>query len=135
MVETRVLVAYEDENRAYREVIAAGIAVLRPHVVVATCTPDELLGGELERFDPHVVICGRPSTVDPGDRLAWVEMPIEPGRPAKVRIGGRRRESTRLSLEGLLEIIDEAEELIRAKAGHAGDRGPLGRVKSNGPSS
>lgn len=114
MVQTRVLVAYEDEYSAYRGVIAAGIAVLRPHVVVATCTPDELPGGKLERFDPQVVICGRPDSVDAGDRPAWVELSIEPERPAKVRVGGRRREFTHLSLEGLLAIVDEAEELVRS---------------------
>ena len=116
MVDARVLVAYEDVYRAYRGVIASGIAVLRPHVVVATCTPGELQGGELERFDPQVVVCGQPGTVDPGDSAAWVELPIDPGRPAKVRVGGHRREFTHLSLEGLLAIIDEAEELVRASA-------------------
>jgi hypothetical protein len=43
----RVLVAFGDEYRAYREVIAAGIRMLRPQVEVATATPAEL-EGELE---------------------------------------------------------------------------------------
>lgn len=114
MVQMRVLVAYEDEYRAYREVIAAGIAVLRPHVVVSTCTPDELPGGELDRFDPQVVISGGPGSVDAVDRPAWIELPIEHERTTKVRVGRRRREFTHLSLEGLLEIVDEVEELIRS---------------------
>jgi hypothetical protein len=126
-------VAFEDEYRAYREVIAAGIAVLRPSAVVATCTPDELLGGELERFDPQVVICDCPGFVDAGDRPAWVELHMEHERPAKVRVGEDRREFTRLSLEGLLEIIDEAEKFVRAIADRMGDRGPPGRGKSNRP--
>lgn len=114
IVETRILVAHDDEYSAYREVIAAGVRVLRPHAVVATCTPHEL-GGELERFDPQVVVCGRPGIADPGDRPAWVELPTNPERPAKVRIGTRRRESPYLLLEGLLAVIDEAERLVWAK--------------------
>src|SRR3712207_6545776 len=121
MVETRVLVAYDDEYRAYREVIAAGIHWLRLQVEVATCTPDELLGGTFERFDPQVVICGRPGIVDPGDVQAWVELPMEPELPTKIRVGDRRQTSASLELEGLLGIIDEAEKLVQAQAGRAVD--------------
>ena len=126
MARTRVLVAHEDEYRAYREVIAAGIRALRPHAVVAACTPDEL-GAELERFGPQVVVCGRSGIADPGDATAWVELPPELGRPAWVRVGDRRRSAANPTLEDLLGIIDEAEDLLRARAGRAGLRGPLGR--------
>jgi hypothetical protein len=135
VVQTRVLVAYEDEYRAYREVIAAGIRLLRPRVEVVTCTPDELQGGGPELFDPQVVICGRPGIVGPGDVPAWVELPMEPELPAKIRVGGRRRTSVNLEIEGLLDVIDEAEKLIRARADRAGLRGPLGRGRSDRPSS
>jgi hypothetical protein len=114
-IETRVLVAHEDEYRTHREVIAAGIQMLRPHASVATCSLGEL-DRELGRFDPQVVVCGWPGAADPGDRTAWVQLPLVPGGPAKVRVGGRRRESPYLLLEGLLEIIDEAEELARKDA-------------------
>ncbi len=114
-IETRVLVAHDDEYRAHREVIAAGIQMLRPHASVATCSLGKL-GRELERFDPQVVICGWPSAADPGDRTAWVQLPLVPGGPAKVRVGGRRRESPYLLLEGLLAVVDEAEELAQKDA-------------------
>ena len=133
-VHTRVLVAYDDEYRAYREVIAAGIAVLRPHVAVATSTPNEL-ERELERFAPQVVVCGRPGNVDTGDRPAWVELPLEPERRAKVRVGERRWESPYLLLEGLLAIIDEAEQLVSKNADRTSNREPLGHARSNEPSS
>ena len=127
MARTRVLIAHEDDYRAYREVIAAGIRALRPHIVVATCTPDELAGGELKRFGPQVVVCGRGGVADPGDMPAWVEMPPEFGRPARVRIGNRRWAPTYPTLEDLLRIIDEAENLLRARAGRADLQGRLGR--------
>lgn len=132
-VQTRVLVAHDDEHRAHREVIAAGIQMLRPLASVATCSFEEL-GQELERFEPQVVVCGRPGAADPGDRTAWVELPSVPGGTAKVRVGGRRRESPYLMLEGLLEVVDEAEELSRAQADRPGLRGPPGRGKGDRPS-
>ena len=108
----RVLVAFGDEYRAYREVIAAGIRILRPRTDVATATPAEI-EGEIGRFGPQVVVCGRPGIADPGDVPAWVELPVESQRPARVRVGARRRASVNLDLEGLLAVVDEAEELVR----------------------
>jgi hypothetical protein len=107
----RVLVAFGDEYRAYREVIAGGLRILRPRADVATATPAEI-EGEIGRFDPQVVVCGRAGIADPGDVPAWVELPVEPGRPAKIRVGGSRRASVNLDLEGLLAIVDEAEGLV-----------------------
>lgn len=107
----RVLVAFGDEHRAYREVIAAGIRILRPQVEVATATPTEI-EREIESFDPQVVVCGVPGNADPGDVPAWVELPVEPQRPARIRVGGSRRASVNLDLEGLLAVVDEAEELV-----------------------
>lgn len=122
-VHTRVLVAYEEEYRAYREAIAAGVRLLRPHADVRTAAPDEL-GAELERFDPQMVVCGVPGRLDPGRAPAWVELPAEVGRPARVRVGDGRREHVGLTLEGLLGIVDEAEGLVQAREGRAGGRGP-----------
>ena len=92
--------------------IAAAIRVLRPHARVESATLDAL-GEEVERFDPQLVICCRPNTVDPGGRIAWVELSIESTRPSRVCVGGRYRESTNPTLEVLLAVIDEVEELIR----------------------
>jgi hypothetical protein len=114
-------VAYAEEYRAYREVIAAGIRLLRPHTEVRTAAPADL-GAELERFGPQVVVCGVPGRADPGDVLAWVEQPAEVGRPTRVRVGDHRRESPGLSLSGLLAVVDAAEELVREKAGRAADQ-------------
>lgn len=128
MARTRVLVAHGDEYHAYREVIAAGLRALRPHAVVATCTPDEL-DAELERFGPHVVVCGVPGRPDPGHTPVWVERPPEVGRPARVRVGDRRREAPGLTLEGLLRVVDEAEALVRTQARRAGGhQGPTGFI-------
>ena len=67
--DIHILVALEDDYRAYRETIAAVLRVLRPHAEVKSTTL-EALEDELERFDPQVVICAaamraQSRTVDP----------------------------------------------------------------------
>jgi hypothetical protein len=92
-------------------VIASAIRVIRPHTEVETATL-EALGEAVERFDPELVICSGPNTVDPGGRIAWVELSVDPTRPSKICMGGRYSESTNPTLEVLLAVIDEVEELI-----------------------
>ena len=104
--------ATEDEYRAHREVIAAGIETMRPGAEVTAAGLDRL-EGELARLDPEVVVCSRPEPAGSGVRLAWVELPLNPTRPTKISIGGRRSESTNPTLETLLAVIDEAEGLPR----------------------
>jgi hypothetical protein len=128
VARTRVLVAYEEDYRSYREVVAAGIRLLRPGAGVRTAAPAEL-EEELGRFDPHLVVCGVPGRPDRGDVLAWVELPPEVGRPGRVRVGGGQREAPGLTLEGLLEVLDEAEALVREKEERARDRGPKGPIR------
>ena len=111
-VETRILIAIEDEYRAYREVIAAGIEALRPGVEVTSVGLD-LLEGELARLDPQVVVCSGPEPTEKGGRHAWVELPLDPIRPMKIRRGERHSESSDPTLQGLLAVVDEAEQLSR----------------------
>ena len=125
VVRARVLVAYGEEYRAYREVIAAGVRLLRPGTEVSAATPADL-EAKIALLDPQVVVCGVPGRPDPGSGFvtAWVELPAEVGRPARVRVGDGRREAVGLTLEGLLGAVDEAEEFVRAQAGRAGGQGP-----------
>jgi hypothetical protein len=107
--QTRVLIAMEDEYRAYREVIAAGIRTLRPGTEVAAIAL-ERLEGELARLDPEVVVCSRPGgTMEMEGRFAWVELSLDPRRSTKISRGGRQSESTNPTLEELLAVMDEAE--------------------------
>jgi hypothetical protein len=117
--ETRVLIALEDEYRIYREMIAAAIAVLRPQSEVETTGLDEL-GERMKRFDPQVVVCSHPNTVEPGGRLAWVELSLDPTRPTKVCVGGRYSEFSSPTLEALLGVIEQTEELEQTHQDRAG---------------
>jgi len=111
LVAARILIAFEDEYRVYREAIAGAIRVFRPHAQGETAGLDAL-EEEFERWDPHLVICSRPNTVDPGGRPAWVELPTDPTRPARVCVGGRNLARTNPTLEVLLGVVDEVEEQL-----------------------
>jgi hypothetical protein len=108
----RILVVFEDDYRAYREVLAVGIRLLRPHAEVETASL-EALGERIERFDPELVICGRHKAVDSDGRLAWVELSVDPFQPARIRVGGRYSERTNPTLEVLVSVIDEVEALVQ----------------------
>ena len=109
----RILVSLEPAYLAYQGVIAAAIRVLRPGTEVETTTLDAL-GEAIERFDPQLVICSRPNTVDPGGRIAWVELSIHSIRPSKICVNGRHSESAIPTLDVLLMVIDEVDRYIRA---------------------
>jgi hypothetical protein len=104
----RVLVTLEDDYRAYREMIATVLGVLRPGAEVET-TPIETLKEELERFAPQVVICGGHEDVEPDCRPAWIELSLDPTQPTKISVGGRYLERINPGVEALVETIDELE--------------------------
>jgi hypothetical protein len=110
----RILVVFEDDYRAYREVLAVGIRLLRPDAEVETASLEEL-GERIERFDPDLVICGGHEAVDSDVRPGWVELPVDPFQPARIRVGRRYSERINPTLEVLVSVIDEVEELIATK--------------------
>jgi hypothetical protein len=108
----RLLVAFEDEYRAYQGAISSAIQVLRPGVEVKTTGIDALTAG-LAGFSPQAVICSLPEGPDPDGRVAWIELPPEPDRTAVARLGDRHIELENPSLESVLEVVDKAELLLR----------------------
>ncbi|CAN5626839.1 hypothetical protein BH24ACT20_BH24ACT20_00480 [soil metagenome] len=105
----RVLVAFDDEHRAFREVISEAIRVLRPELEVAVTEP-AALGTEAPRLDPVLVVSGAP-TSGPDDDLAWFELPTDPTLPATIRFGSRRTVCLNPGLLELLSAVDEARRL------------------------
>lgn len=106
----KILVAFEEEFCAYRQTLAATIGILRPEAEVTTAEPEEV-GGLVERSDPDIVICSRPKHRN-GVR-AWIELPIDPTQPTKVRVDGRYSEMINPTLDAILAIVDEVERLTR----------------------
>jgi hypothetical protein len=117
-VLTRILVAFEDSYHAYRETIAAVIRILRPETEVKSTTLEEL-EGELERFEPEVVICSGQKEVELCSRLAWIELSVDPTMSSKISVGGRHFERTNPTVEELLEIIDEVRQRINISPSEA----------------
>src|SRR5687768_15181208 len=110
----RILIAYEDSHRAYAETMAGAIRGLRPRVEAALVQVREL-EVEVGRFDPHLVMCNRPNTVEPGGRGAWVRLSDEPDEPSEFCLNGRCWGSENPGLEEVLAIVDEMEELLRER--------------------
>jgi hypothetical protein len=111
LAEMQILVALEDDYRTYREMIAAVIQVFRPQMEVTTSGLDAL-EEVIARLDPHVVVCNLPATMGPGDRVAWVELSIDPTQPTVICVGGRYSEVRNPVFEVLLGVIDEVERLV-----------------------
>jgi len=109
----RVLVAFEDLRRLYREVFWRAISDLRPTLTVRSASLDELKH-VLRRFDPHVVVSSRPSDAQVEGNGAWVQIPTTDDRQlAEVCLGGERWRTDGPPLSELLAVIDEAEERLR----------------------
>jgi hypothetical protein len=107
----RVLVAIEDDYRSYREVIAVGICVLRPHTEVETA-PLRELEERIERFDPQLVVCSRPNTLTSRRCAAWVELPLDPTRSTKICVAGRYSKRSNPAIDVLIAVIDEVEQFL-----------------------
>ena len=99
----RILVAFEDVYRAYREVIAAGIHIMRPQHEVASSGLEDLQG-EIARLDPHLVVCTQDKPAGISPEVAWVKAPIETFPYT----------SDLLTLDKLLTFIDDLEVTKRA---------------------
>jgi hypothetical protein len=108
----KILVAFENGYRSYRDVIAAAIRILRPYAEVATSDLDAL-GEALACFDPHLVICSCPRPASSGGVDAWIEISLGLAGPARICIGGHSSEQHNHTLETMLAIIDEVERLIQ----------------------
>jgi hypothetical protein len=117
----RVLVAFEDLRRVYREAIARAVGGMRPALEVRSASLAEI-GPELRRFDPHVVVCSRTGDGYPGGRGAWVQVPTvdgaddeadDGGRPARICLEGERWDTDGPTLGEILEVVDETRRLLR----------------------
>ena len=86
--------------------------MLRPGAEVTSARLGQL-EGELARLAPQVVVCSGPGPAHRGGWLAWIDLPLAPIRPMKVRRVGRQSETADPTLEGLLAVVDEAEQLSR----------------------
>jgi hypothetical protein len=83
---------------------------------VAVAEPNEF-EAEMERLDPHLVICSPPNAVPSDSKSAWVGFySLDPEVLAAICLDGEYSESHNPGLGELLSIVDEAERLARMKS-------------------
>ena len=116
----RILVAFEDDYRVYADALAKAIRAARPHLDVAMVGLEALLT-EVARLDPHLIICSSPNLAaeQQEGKLAWVELSVDPHRPSRFCVSGRRWESLNPSLEELLGVVEETEQLLNSSSRRA----------------
>jgi hypothetical protein len=122
----RILVAFEDDYRAYADALAKAISAARPHLDVATVGL-EALHAEVALLDPHLIICSSPNPIPPkqqeeGTLLAWVELSVDPHRPSKFCLRRQRWESLNPSLEDLVAVVEETKRLLLGSSRRSGAR-------------
>ena len=65
-------------------------------------------------FDPHVVVCSRPSSEYPSrGRGAWVALPVDATESTDICLDGDHERSLNLGLAKLLSFLDDAEQKLR----------------------
>jgi hypothetical protein len=107
----RLLIAFDENYRVYRDATAGAIRGIRPGVEVEVTTLEKLKE-RIQTFDPHLVICTRENSADPNGCIAWIGVSVDPLRPTKLCIGGRRSEHTNPSITVLLSALDETERIL-----------------------
>lgn len=115
--KTRILVAFENDYRAYAGALSKAIRASGQHLHVTT-TGLEALQTQVARLHPHLVISSVPNLAaklqeEEGKLLlAWVELSLDPHQPSKFCVSGRRWESLNPSLEELLDVVEETKLLV-----------------------
>ena len=109
----RVLVTVEP--RMYREAIALAVQRDRPEAEVML-VPDEILDGQVKDFAPHVLVRNDSDRVVPegllGSVVCRMEVLYTDGMAARVSVGGSSYRIEDATMEDLLSLVDEAEELV-----------------------
>jgi hypothetical protein len=109
----RVLVTVEP--RMYREAIALAVQRDRPNSEVMLVSED-VMDGQVEDFAPHVVVRNDSDRVVPegllGSVVCRMEVLYTDGMAARVSVGDRSYTIEDASMEDLLSLVDEAEELV-----------------------
>ena len=109
----RVLVTVEP--RKYREAIALAVQSNRPKAEVMLVS-EEVMDGQVKEFAPHVLVRNDSDRAVPkgllGSLVCRVEVLYTDGMAARVSVGGNSYTIEDASMEDLLSLVDEAEELL-----------------------
>jgi hypothetical protein len=116
----RVLVTVEP--RMYREAIALAVHRGRPKAEVMLL-PEEGLDGQVKDFAPHVLVRNDSDRAVAEELLGSVVCRMEvlytDGMAAQVSVGGSSYRIEDATIEDLLALVDEAEELVSGSSPRA----------------
>jgi hypothetical protein len=110
--EIKVIIAFENEFRAYQETLAATIRILRPEAEVTTAEPEKI-SWVAKRFSPDIVIGNPCKDTDLEGVPAWIDLSLDPAQVTRVNVGGECSEIANPTLDKLLAIIEEVAQLTR----------------------
>ena len=109
----RVLVTVEP--RMYREAIALAVQRNRPNSEVMHLS-EEVMDGQAKYFAPHVLVRNYSDGEVPegllGGVVCRVEVIYTDGMAARVSVGGRSYTIEDATIDDLLALVDEAEDLV-----------------------
>jgi hypothetical protein len=109
----RVLVTVEP--RMYREAIALAVQRNRPHSEVMLVS-EEVMDGQVKDFAPHVLVRNDAGRVVPegllGSVVCRMEVLYTDSMAARVSVDDRSYRIEDATMEDLLALVDEAEELV-----------------------
>ncbi len=108
MQRIRVIVA--NEPRAYREVIAAAVAGVRPDVEIITVLPEELEAA-VARYAPDLVVCSTECAVAIGSPRTCVSLYPGGESLSVISRGGQRTEVADIQFDTLVSLIDDLSAL------------------------
>jgi hypothetical protein len=109
----RVLVTVEP--RMYREAIAFALQRRRPEAEVML-VPEEVMDGQVKEFAPHVLVrtdFDRAVSEELlGSVVCRMEVLYTDGMAARVSVGGSTYTIEDATMEDLIALVDEAEDLV-----------------------
>lgn len=96
---------------SYREALAFSLRNHRPHLEVMITAPDDL-DREVERFEPHLVVCNGVTSLVRSNVLSWVAIRFEDGLGALISLDNHTSEVHDIMTEDVLGAIDETERIV-----------------------
>lgn len=97
---------FANEPRAYRDVLASAVTLLRPDAEVIEVDPDEL-DAAIAHHVPALVVCDRITAAVEGGGHHWVLLYPDGGSFALVGHGARWRRVPAPTLDDLLGIVSD----------------------------
>ncbi len=117
MERVRVLIA--NEPRAYREVLALVFQEMQVQADVSCIEPEDL-DQEIERLNPHLVICSWLTQMVEAAQIGWLLLYPDGENRAVISMLGQRTELTDADMSDILSLVDQSSGLAQAGACEVG---------------